>query len=87
MTRMTEPSSGTKRSVTLARGSRSARIEEWVENLTDFDRPINWMEHATFGPPFIQPGKTALDVSATNGQVAGGRPGAKAWATLPAAKA
>lgn len=64
-----------ERSVTLARGAHAIRVEEWVENLTDFDRPINWMEHATFGPPFIEPGKTVLDVSATRGQVAGGRAG------------
>jgi hypothetical protein len=33
------------------------------------------MQHATFGPPFIEPGKTMFDVSATRGLVGGGRPG------------
>jgi hypothetical protein len=31
------------------------------------------MQHATFGPPFAEPGKTAMDVSATRGHVSGGR--------------
>ena len=44
-----------------------------MENLAPFDRPINWMQHATFGPPFVEPGKTAMDASATRGQVSGGR--------------
>ncbi len=56
------------RAVTLTRGTRVVRVREWVENLTTFDRPINWMQHATFGPPFIEPGKTVLDTSATRGK-------------------
>jgi hypothetical protein len=33
------------------------------------------MQHVTFGPPFVEPGKNSLDVSATRGLVAaGGRP-------------
>ena len=63
-----------ERAVTLRPGDRFARVEEWVENLAPFDRPINWMQHATFGPPFVEPGKSFLDVSATRGLVAGGRP-------------
>jgi len=63
-----------ERAVTLHPGDRFARVEEWVENLAAYDRPINWMQHATFGPPFAEPGKNFLDVSATRGLVAGGRP-------------
>ncbi len=62
-----------ERAITLRRGQRHIQVEEWVENLTPFDRPINWMQHATFGPPFVEPGKTAMDVSATRGHVSGGR--------------
>ena len=40
-----------------------------------FDRPIDWMEHATVGPPFAEPGLTTLDVSATRGLIGAGRPG------------
>jgi catechol 2,3-dioxygenase-like lactoylglutathione lyase family enzyme len=59
-----------ERAVHLPRGLRMAHVEEWVENLTPSDRPINWMEHATLGPPFAEPGKTLLDASATRGLVA-----------------
>lgn len=56
-----------ERAVTLRRGERMVHVEEWAENLASYDRPVNWMEHATFGPPFVEPGKTYLDVSATRG--------------------
>jgi hypothetical protein len=64
-----------ERAVSLERGHRSVRVEEWAENLLLFDRPVNWMQHATFGPPFVEPGKTTMDVSATRGQVSTGRAG------------
>jgi hypothetical protein len=64
-----------ERAITLEQGARSIRVREWVQNLTAYDRPINWMQHATFGPPFIEPGKTAMDVSATVGQVSPNRMG------------
>ena len=47
-----------ERAIHLAPGARSVRVEEWIENLTRYDRPYNLMEHATFGPPFVEPGKT-----------------------------
>ncbi|MBI4875137.1 MAG: hypothetical protein HY822_10945 [Acidobacteria bacterium] len=61
-----------ERAVSLSRGQRTVRVEEWVENLARFDRPVNWMQHATFGPPFVEPGQTALDTSAVRA-VAGDR--------------
>ena len=63
------------RKVTLAAGTTLLHVEEWVENLLPFDRPVNWVQHATFGPPFVEPGKSFLDVSAVRGQVdSGGSP-------------
>ncbi len=62
-----------ERAITLGEGDRYARVEEWVENLVAWDRPINWMQHATFGPPFVEPGNSFLDVSAKRGLVGGGR--------------
>ena len=56
-----------ERLVTLPRGLRQVKVEEWVENLAGFDRPMQWMQHATFGPPFVEPGKTRLEVSAAKG--------------------
>lgn len=61
-----------ERVITLPKGKRWARVEEWVENLAGYDRPFQWMQHATFGPPFIEPGRTFLDASATKGQVGSG---------------
>jgi hypothetical protein len=65
----------TGRVLTLLRDETVLYIEEWVENLLDFDRPAHWVEHATFGAPFVEPGKTMLDMSATKGQIRGGGPG------------
>jgi hypothetical protein len=64
-----------ERSIHVPAGKRIVHVEEWAENLLPFDRPINWMEHATVGPPFAEPGKTTLDVSATRGQIGSGRSG------------
>jgi len=52
------------RRVTLPQGKRHVNVEEWVENLTDMDRPMQWMQHATFGPPFVEPGRSRLRISA-----------------------
>ncbi len=62
-----------ERALTLPQNAKLLHVQEWVENLAPFDRPINWMEHATFGPPFAEPGKTVLDMSATRGLVGSGR--------------
>lgn len=62
-----------ERTIKIPSGKRIVRVEESVENLAPYDRPINWMEHATVGAPFAEPGKTALDMSATRGQVSTGR--------------
>ena len=63
-----------ERTLTLDRSEQVLYVEEWVENLALYDRPINWVQHATFGPPFIAPGKATLDMSGGKGQVAGGVP-------------
>lgn len=53
-----------RRRVTMPAGKRHVNVEEWVENLLDMDRPMQWMEHATFGPPFVEPGRSRLQISA-----------------------
>lgn len=63
-----------ERSVSIAPDESVVYIEEWAENLAGFDRPVNWVQHATFGPPFTEPGKSFLDMSGTKAQVAGGAP-------------
>jgi hypothetical protein len=74
------------RVLTLPADETVLYVEEWVENLTAFDRPAHWVQHATFGPPFVEPGKTVLDASATKGEVRGAarpnrmlRSGAVTW--------
>lgn len=57
------------RTLTLPADETVLYIEEWAENLLDFDRPAHWVQHVTFGPPFAEPGKTILDMSATRGEV------------------
>jgi len=59
------------RRFTLKANATAIHIAEWVENLEPYDRPINWMQHATFGPPFAEPGKMFMDTDATRGALAG----------------
>ncbi len=61
-----------ERAATLPDGETILYVQEWVENLALYDRPINWVQHATFGPPFVAPGKSLLDMSGVKGQVADG---------------
>lgn len=61
-----------ERTVTLPPGESVVYIEESVENLALYDRPVNWVQHATFGPPFITPGENFLDLSGTKGRTSGG---------------
>jgi hypothetical protein len=56
-----------ERAVTLKSGEASVHIEEWVENLVSYDRPYNRDQHATFGAPFVAPGKNVLDMPGTRG--------------------
>jgi hypothetical protein len=62
-----------ERAVHIPAGKRYMRVEERAENLALFDRPINWMQHATVGPPFAEQGKTTFDASATRGEIGTGR--------------
>lgn len=62
-----------ERTVSVSTGEAAVLVNESVENLAPYDRPINWVQHATFGPPFAAPGKMYMDVSATRGEVGGGR--------------
>ncbi|MFN8446726.1 MAG: hypothetical protein U0175_38390 [Caldilineaceae bacterium] len=70
-----------ERAVTLRANETVAYVEESIENLAPFDRPFNRNQHPTFGPPFVEPGKTMLDLSGTRGVILPGRDGGGA---LPA---
>jgi hypothetical protein len=45
------------------------RVRESVENLGGCDRPVGWTQHVTLGAPFLQPGRTQFQASATRSQV------------------
>jgi hypothetical protein len=51
-----------------AEGPNVLRIDTEVESLLGFDRPMSWAEHATIGTPFLEPGKTVVDLSAARSQ-------------------
>jgi hypothetical protein len=40
-----------------------AYVTETVENMVRYDRPIQWVQHVTFGPPFVALNKTFADAS------------------------
>jgi len=75
-----------ERTLRLPAGETVLYIDETVENELPFDRPIHWVQHVTFGDPFVEPGKTVLDMPATKGEVRGAasaamslRPGPLEW--------
>ena len=56
-----------ERAVTIRAGDTIVTVEEWIENLAGYDRPYNRDQHATFGAPFVTPGRNVLDMSGTRG--------------------
>lgn len=55
------------RTITLRTGEAVLDVAETIESLVDYDRPYNWNQHATFGAPFVTPGRLFLDMSAGAG--------------------
>jgi len=43
-------------------------VDSRLENLLGFDRPVNWAEHATVSAPFVEPGKTFIEISGSRSQ-------------------
>lgn len=58
-----------ERRIRLSPGSGVVRIAESVENVSVFDRPIAWTQHATLGPPFLEKGRTLFRAPATRSKV------------------
>jgi hypothetical protein len=54
-----------RRTIRIVGGENVVSIESELESLLGFDRPINWGEHATIGRPFLELGKTVVEMSAT----------------------
>lgn len=79
-----------RRVLTLPKAGKVLTVTETIENPLTFDRPYQWMQHATFGPPFVEPGRTVLDASVTHGQTrerAGGSLAGGSEVTWPRGKA
>ena len=53
-----------RRTIRIVDGENVVYVESELENLLSFDRPINWGEHATIGPPFLELGRTIVEMSA-----------------------
>jgi len=56
-----------QRHITLV--EQFVRIEESIESLCAFDRPIGWTQHVTLGPPFLEKGTSVFRASATRSRV------------------
>jgi hypothetical protein len=56
------------RKISVERDHAVVYCEETALNLSTFDRPISWNEHVTFGPPFLECGRTIFDMPATRGK-------------------
>lgn len=52
-----------ERAITLPADETVGYVEETVDNLEVFDRPVQWVQHVTFGPPFLELDKTFADAS------------------------
>lgn len=53
-----------RRTVRVVDGEAVVYVESELKSLLAFDRPVFWAEHATIGAPFLESGKTAVDMSA-----------------------
>jgi hypothetical protein len=57
------------RTLRLPADARVATITETVDNLSGWDQPIAWTQHATLGPPFLEKGRTQFRAIATRSKV------------------
>jgi len=62
------------RTLRLVDGEQVVYVESELENLLAFDRPACWAEHATIGSPFLEAGRTVVDMSASRAKTRPYRP-------------
>jgi len=69
------------RTITLPADETVAYVEESVENMMPVDRPMQWVQHVTFGPPFLELNKTYADGSVERAVLRQGQgsPSEKSW--------
>lgn len=53
------------RTMRMVDGENVVYVESKLDSLVGFDRIFTWVEHATVGAPFVEPGVTVFDLSAT----------------------
>ena len=56
------------RTFRMVDGENVIYVQSELESKLGFDRPVCWAEHATIGSPFLAPGVTAVDMSASRAQ-------------------
>jgi hypothetical protein len=56
-----------RRTIRMVDGENVIYVDSELESLLGFDRPVNWGEHATIGPPFLELGKTTVEMSSKRG--------------------
>jgi hypothetical protein len=59
------------RTIHIVDGENIVWVESDLENLLPFDRPARWAEHATIGSPFLEAGKTVVDMPAERSRTRG----------------
>jgi hypothetical protein len=63
---------GFRRSIAMLPDETVATVTETAENLMIADRPVQWVQHVTFGPPFAEVGKMFADASVDKVMLGGG---------------
>jgi hypothetical protein len=63
------------RTIEMVEGENVVTITSDLESGLAADRPISWAEHATIGPPFLEKGKTVVDMPALSCRVRPFKPG------------
>jgi len=63
------------RTMEMVPGENIVYVTSDLESGVAADRPISWAEHATIGPPFLEKGKTVVDMPALNCRVRPFKPG------------
>jgi hypothetical protein len=63
------------RTIEMVNGENVVYVTSDLQSGLAVDRPISWAEHATLGPPFLEHGKTVVDMPALNCRVRPFKPG------------
>ena len=77
--KLTLPLAQLKLSRSLQLHGQHVRIHEVVENLGAMDRPLAWTQHATLGPPFLDPATTQFRASLSRSVVTVSDPGSASY--------